>query len=317
MKKPIVFMFSGQGSQYYQMGKDLFHNHPVFRNWMLHMDDIVQRLIGRSVLHEIYNEQRRKEEKFDRTLFTHPAIFMVEYALSQVLIESGIRPDYVLGTSLGEFTAIAVSECMSVEDVMECVIKQAEVIESHCQKSGMLAILDSVDVYHEDQLMFKHIELASVNYHSHFVVSGENERLAEVVQWLAEKNILYQLLPVSYGFHSSCMDPAEEQYRSFLRSMSFNKPVIPVISSLFGAQLLEVPNSYLWEIVRSPIQFQEALLGLEKRSGCIYLDVGPAGTLANFTKYNLAKDSVSSFYPIVTPFGQDMKHVMKIESLLR
>ncbi|MEW9701795.1 acyltransferase domain-containing protein [Paenibacillus sp. SI8] len=317
MKKPIVFMFSGQGSQYYHMGKELFHNHPVFRKWMLHMDDISQRLIGRSVIQEIYHEQRRKEEKFVRTLITHPAIFMLEYALSQVLLESGIKPDYVLGTSLGEFTAIAVSECMRVEDVLACIIKQAEAIESLCKNSGMLAILGNISVYHENQMLFKHIELASMNYHSHFVVSGENERLTEVIRYLAENNILYQSLPVSYGFHSSCMDPAEETYKTFLRAKSFRKPVIPTISSLFGAQLVEIPNHYLWEAVRSPIQFQEALLGLERRSACTYLDLGPAGTLANFTKYNLPKDSMSQCYSIVTPFGQDMKNVMKIESLLK
>ncbi|MBY9085626.1 acyltransferase domain-containing protein, partial [Paenibacillus sp. HN-1] len=155
MNKPIVFMFSGQGSQYYQMGKELFDNDPIFQKWMIKMDDIVQRNIGRSVINEIYHDHGRKENKFDRTLFTHPAIFILEYALSQVLIEGGIKPDYVLGTSLGEFTALAVSESMEVEDVIECLIKQAEMIESNCKQSGMLAILDHISLYDENPLLFQ------------------------------------------------------------------------------------------------------------------------------------------------------------------
>jgi len=90
-------MFSGQGSQYYQMGKELFILHSTFRKWMLKMDDFVQAQIGTSIIDKIYNEKRGREEQFVRTLWIHPTIFMVEYALTQVLLEEGIKPDYVWG----------------------------------------------------------------------------------------------------------------------------------------------------------------------------------------------------------------------------
>ncbi len=103
MNEPLVFMFSGQGSQYYHMGKELFKENTVFRQSMLEMDAIAARRIGTSIVEEIYHPGKRVSDPFDSILFSHPAIFMIEYSLYKVLEDRGIYPDYVLGSSLGEF----------------------------------------------------------------------------------------------------------------------------------------------------------------------------------------------------------------------
>src|SRR5215212_6073962 len=111
-----VFLFSGQGSQYFQMGRALFETNRTFRTWMTRLDDLARQCSGRSVLDTLYSDRYAKGDPFDRTLLSHQAIFMVEYSLAQTLIEAGVWPDLVLGASLGSFAAASVAEILAVED---------------------------------------------------------------------------------------------------------------------------------------------------------------------------------------------------------
>ncbi|NQZ12186.1 MAG: acyltransferase domain-containing protein, partial [Algicola sp.] len=122
MKKPIVFMFSGQGAQYYHMGKELYECHPRFALWMDHCDEIVEPLIGTSLIDILYDESVTKGDPFDRVLYTNPALLCIQYSLSRVLMEMDIQPDYLLGYSLGEFTAAVVSGVMSLEEGLELLV---------------------------------------------------------------------------------------------------------------------------------------------------------------------------------------------------
>lgn len=316
MGKSVVFMFSGQGSQYYHMGKELFAKHPIFREWMLKLSTIVYEIIGKSVLEQLYNENKRKYEKFDRTLYTHPAIFMIEYALAQVLLESGIKPDFVLGTSMGEFASAAISGMMGVKELLEILLKQAELFENHCSKGGMLAIIHDSSLYNEIPLIYKNCELTSVNYNSHFVISGKTIKLKNIQDLLKHKGILYQELPVSHGFHSFLLDPAKTIYTNFLKKYSYVNPQISLVSGLYGSILTKLPIDYFWNIVREPVQFPKAIQELENIENHIYLDLGPGGTLANFTKRNLEKNSISESYAIITPFNQELRNLERIKGLL-
>lgn len=186
MEKPIVFMFSGQGSQYFQMGKELFDQNPSFRRWMLQLDRISSSITGESVLEILYDPTKAKGDRFNQTKHTHPAIFMLEYALASTLIESGIRPAYVLGSSLGEFAAAAVAGILDAEQALTAVLKQAEVFESTCVPGGMLAVLAEPAVY-ENSILKNETELVGVNYHSHFVISGGMVQIQAAERFLREK----------------------------------------------------------------------------------------------------------------------------------
>lgn len=313
MNKPVVFMFSGQGSQYYNMGKELFIEHPVFREWIFKLDRIAREIIGESILEQLYSQKKRKYERFDRTLYTHPAIFMVEYALARVLLESGVEPDYVLGASMGDFVSAVVAGVMGVEETLELVLKQAELFEGCCREGGMLAIIHDTNLYYETPLIYENSELGSVNFNLHFVISGKNERLKMIGEFLEEKKILYQDLPVSFAFHSSLIDPAEIFYINFLKKYILKNPQIPMVSCLYGKLITSLSNDYFWNIAREPIQFSKAIYELENFQSYIYLDLGPSGTLANFTKRNLDKNSESEVYAVITPFDQEFKNLEKIK----
>lgn len=315
MGKSVVFLFSGQGSHYYHMGKELFVRHPVFRKWMLKLDTIACEIIGESVLAKLYNEKKRTSEKFNRTLYTHPAIFMVEYALAQVLLECGVEPDFVLGTSMGEFVSAAISGSMDVKGTLTLLLKQAELFESHCSEGGMLAIIHHSGLYNETPLIYSNSELVSVNFDSHFVVSGNNSKLKIIERFLKEKSIIYQELPVSHGFHSSLIDSAATIYINFLKKYSYRNSQIPLVSGLYGNVVTSLSNDYFWNIAREPIQFPKAIQELENIGSHIYLDLGPSGTLANFTKRNLDKSSQSESYAIITPFNQELRNLERIKGI--
>ena len=306
-------MFSGQGSQYFQMGKELYQGHPVFKGWMEQLDRIVIDMTGESILQQLYDNKRKISDIFDCIRSTHPAIFMVEYSLARVLLEHGPEPDVVLGASLGEFTAAALSGVMALEDAVEMVVKQAEIIENHCRQGegGMLTILHDPSIYRETPLLHQHTDLAGINYDSHFVVSGKKEALIEIQHFLKEKNITFQLLPVSFAFHSRWIEPAGSAYCSYLKEKQFHRPTRTFVSCMTGQVIDEIPPDYFWQIVRQPMVFPEALQNLEKKQSHIYIDLGPSGTLLNFIRNNLKEPAASVHFNVISPFGNDIKRLQQ------
>ena len=314
MNKSIVFLFSGQGSQFYHMAKNLYSKHASFVKWMLKLDDIFSRICGESIINKIYDQNKDTHHIFQRLKYTHPAIVMVEYSLAQTLLEEGIYPDYVLGTSLGEFVAAAIAGIMDPEDLMLTVIKQAEIIEATCEPGCMIAIIHDVQLYQEP-LIHENSELASVNYDSHFVIAGKAAKLRGIAHFLKTKQILHQVLPVSYGFHSEGIDSAAIRFKDYLSSKSFLQPRISFISSLYGSSLSEIHQDYFWDIARKRIQFREALASLEEAGNHIYLDLGPGSTLANFVKRSISQGSRSESHAVITPFHQEIENLRKIVKL--
>lgn len=295
-------MFSGQGSQYFQMAKALFMENNTFKHHMLKANDICQDLIHSSVVNYLYDNTHSIGEPFTRTLFSHPAIFMVEYALTQVLLENNIHPDFVLGTSMGEFAAATLTGALTLESALRAVTQQAQLFEKYCEPGGMLAILYSPTLYQTESFINQQSELAAVNFDAHFVVSGSIDHLNAITTWLNEKHIISQILPVSFAFHSSLMDDIEIKFIQEIQAIQLAKPNLPIFSCTQARALNELTHNHFWEIIRLPILFQKTIQQIESQEGALYIDVGPSGTLATFVKYNLRQNSPSKQLVILTPF---------------
>lgn len=313
MSARTVWMFSGQGSQYYQMGKALFEHHTVFRYWMMTLDSHIQSVTGNSVVEAIYSAD--KTTIFDRTLLTHPAIFIIEYALAQSLRAEGLKPDLVLGTSLGSICAAVVGGYISVEDALAVVLRQAEVFEAHCEPGGMLAILAAPTLFQQDFLSDKS-EIASVNFDGHFVVSADQANLLAIEQCLRLKGVINQRIAVSFAFHSHWIDDAAPY---LVQPVSFLRPpqgTLPLVCCASGEILNHLPDDFFWQVVRQPIRFHETISNLERSGTCRYIDVGPSGTLATFVKYCLSGDSRSTVHPVLTLYGRDMDNLSSLLNIM-
>jgi len=299
-------MFSGQGSHYYQMGKQLFEGNSVFRRWMLRLDDFARQRSGDRVIDAIYSSN--KAEVFDQTRLTHPAIFMIEYSLAQCLVHEGVKPDLTMGTSLGSFAAAAVAGYLEVEDAMTAVLEQAAAFEASCERGGMIGIVADPSLYQEAFLR-ERSEMAGVNFASHFGVSAPQANLAAIESTLKQRGVIHQRLAVSFPFHSRWIDQAAAGFNLFMRTVRRGRGRLPLVCCEQAATLAELPEDFFWRVVRHPIRFQESVAHLEQRGKHRYIDVGPSGTLATFVKYGLAKASESTAHSILTMYGQDQKNL--------
>ncbi len=305
MPKKSVFMFSGQGSHYYGMGRELFAGHAVFRRAIRSLDELFADAGLPGVLDELYRTDRGRADVFDALRFTHPAILMVEFALVETLRSEGIEPDCVLGASLGEFAAAATAGVVGVEQVARSIADQVSLVEGHCPPGGMLAVLGSPDLYERHALASRGLELAAVNTDRHFVVSGTHAALDSVERELSAASVSCLRLGVGFAFHSTMMDSAAPGYRESLSVLEFQRPTVPFVSCDTAGFIDTFEVEHFWKMVRRPIRFRDAVRFLEEQNDDLtYIDLGPSGTLANFARQNLGSESASSAVALIDPFAR-------------
>ena len=316
MLSKTVLMFSGQGSQYYSMGKDLYDHHGTFRYWMNYCASVAEGHLGMNLIDLVFKERTDKYEPFARTLYTSPAIFMVNYSAAQTLMDEGIQPDMLLGYSLGEVVALAVSGFVSIEDAVDFLIRSSRLIEEKTPRGSMLAILHSREIVDEYPEQFEDTTIASLNFNRSFVLAGRLERLKSVQQFLAEKSILTQLLPIECGFHSPLIDGVESEYKALLEGMRPEEGRIPVVSSAYSSHLDRntITPRYYWDLIRGPVNFDKTVSMLEESGPYLYIDAGPSGTLATFVKYLIKSDSQSKAIPLLDQFGYNMRNLSKVQA---
>jgi acyl transferase domain-containing protein len=323
-ERPVVWMFPGQGVQYFQMGRALYDGNDTFRFWMDKLDGVATGYVGQSVVEVLYDGALPKSEPFDQLLYTHPALFMVQYAMARTLLAAGFGPpDYLFGASLGEFVAAAVAEVAAPEAMLFDLIKQARLFEAHCD-GAMLIVIDDVDTFRTSPVFGHDCELAGVNFDRCFVVSGPNRRIEEVAAELKQHDVVHQRLPVTVAFHSSLVDPLQDLFLRTFAGMTAAAPMIPIISCAVdgGEQPGRFSPAYWWQVIRRPIAFREALTEFDRRHPqAIYLDLGPSGNMASFAKYNFPGREHDRIVPVMTPFGRDLEAIEtargRLSALLR
>lgn len=310
---PIVWMFPGQGAQYFTMGQAHYERGGTFRHWMDRLDAVAADYVGQSVVGILYDDAPSISQPFDQILYSHPALFMVQYAMAQALLAEGFPPpDVLFGSSLGEFVAAAVAGTADPETMLFDLIKQARLFEAQCSGGAMLAVIEGTELFFTDPVFAGRCELAGVNFDRCFVVSGWQTDIREIAAHLARRDVPHQMLPVPVAFHSSLVDPVEAIFLRTFSGSTRRPPAIPILSCVEtpgGAddgQGAATPAEGWWRVIRQPIAFQKALAGFARDHGsAIYLDLGPSGNMATFTKYNLPKDRHDRIIPIMTPMDRD------------
>lgn len=299
-------MFSGQGSQYFQMGRELYDRHAAFRSAVRRLDAMAHALLGRSPIEEAHRGE--KSQNFDRLRYTHPAIFIIEHALAECLMADGIVPDMTLGASLGTFAAASTAGFIEPEQALRTIIAQAEAVEANCERGGMTAIVDD-PVLFEDPFLRDRTTLSAVNFNRHFVVFAGPAILDDVEAELRNRSVVHQRLAVQYAFHSPWIDPAREEVDALLRALHVTSGRMPMACCASATVHRNAfPSDHLWDVVRKPIRFSDTITRIEDEGPWRYIDVGPSGTLATFAKYAVHPDSPSTTNAILTPFGRDVKN---------
>ena len=238
IQKKIVFLFPGQGSQYLGMIKDIA-NWTSVKKVLEKSDNLYLELTGKKLTAYIFGEKAGLLEDAE---IMQPAVYTVNYVMFVLLKELGIRPDYLLGHSLGEFTALVAAEIISFEDGFHMVFQRAKSLNSlPVDKRGKmigLKILRESDVLEkfleESKRDGVEVEIALHNSPDQLVISGMNETISYVEDYCKKTGIIYNLLPVSHGFHSSILEAGRSEFeRQLLASkFHFSPPKIDTYSSI-------------------------------------------------------------------------------------
>ncbi len=215
-------MFPGQGSQYGGMGRDLYAHLPVFRHWYDRCCEILRPIIGLD-LRDLMLLQSDENESIDETLqntrITQPAIYALSYSLAQVWLAAGIRPDRLIGHSIGEFVAATIAGVFDFEDALKLVATRGDLV-SKLPRGQMLSVLAS-----ETQLsrfLPGGCEIAAVNAPKLCVAAGPSEAIASLMAILQDQNIGCRLLLTSHAFHSSMMDSAVDPFLQCIEATKRN-----------------------------------------------------------------------------------------------
>lgn len=310
MRLPIVFMYSGQGAQYYGMGRELYAQEPEFRKAMDACNEIAADYFGFDLLNEIYQPSVHPHTPFEQTKLTHPANFIMGYSLTELLYSRGIEPEMVVGYSLGEYIASVIAGALSLEQAIKMIGEQGQLFEDHAPEAGMLAILGDPAMFDTRKDLFSESWLACLNFSSHFVITATKPKLASIEHQLNSEGVTTQLLPITRGFHSPLIEAVALDFPSYARG--FQPLRLPVVSSRLASELTAMNAEELWEACREPVRFQQTMAFLEASGSKCYIDVGPAGTLQNFAKYNLPSHSASKCLSVMNPFGKNSQSFARL-----
>lgn len=312
-KNKIVFLFSGQGSQYLRMGQKLFENNTVFRTSLEQSEKIVQQQLSRSLIDELYFSEQKG---FDDVLITHPAIVAVEIAMYLVLRDIGIKADYVSGSSLGEFTAGVVSGIWDEETAIEAAISQAKSMLRNDIQGGMLAVFDQNNSNLKQDYLTHNLFLAGDNFKGHFTLSGEVANLDAFQLELSKRKIQFLRLSVGVPFHSPIISDGLTDFSYYMSMVTLAKPKPGFISGVKNKELDKVTNNYFSDAASGYTNYPKVVEYLESKAPCLYIDLGPSGTNATFVKYNLDPSSKSEVFQIMTPYKRELEQLEKLKEIV-
>ncbi|MCY7296754.1 acyltransferase domain-containing protein [Alteromonas sp. a30] len=305
---PIVFMFSGQGSQSYHMAKDMMQDIPEFQETMQQIDALIQASGRPSLLEKLYDPAVNAREPFNDIRYSHPAIFMVEYALATALRENGIEPDIVVGASLGEVAAAAVAGVLPLESALQLVIQQGEFLYQASIPGTLIAVLAEPEMQQRCDILRQHSEVAAINLHNNFLLAVTEANIPLVESRLKQSGETFLRLPVSIPFHSSAIEPLQQQSTVLLNQYTYSSPNITLHSCATSLPVTRFDSQHLWQVFRQPINLNQTVSHLENSGNYRYIDVGPNGTFSNLIKYNQAYSGKSEIFPILSPFGKDLQN---------
>jgi len=312
--RPVVFMFPGQGSQSVNMGLALYENEKTYREQVAKCAEILKPHLGLDIREVIYPEKGRIEaaaEQLNRTYIAQPALFVVEYALARLLIEWGVRPDAMIGHSIGEYVAACLAGVFSVEDVLRLVAARGRMMQN--LPGGRMV---AVGISEAELVSFlgDDISLAAVNAQDLCVVSGSEIAIDQLEAQLADKKIFCRRLATSHAFHSHMMEPMLEGFAEEVKMLKLKAPKIRYISNVSGKWITneEVTSADYWvRHLRKTVRFSEGMKELMKLSGQVLLEVGPGQALQKIVLQQGAEN-----LQVFSCLSSTNKQASEMESLL-
>ncbi|WP_424102387.1 beta-ketoacyl synthase N-terminal-like domain-containing protein [Moorena producens] len=282
----IAFLFTGQGSQYVNMGRQLYQQAPTFREAINQCEEILSSLETfketslREILYPAADKEQLSTSLLDQTAYTQPVLFALEYALFKLWQSWGIKPNVVMGHSVGEYVAATVAGVFNLEDGLKLIAARGSLMQKLPAGGAMVSLMaDKSKVLETLKAMSleEKVVIAAINGPESTVISGEAEAVGELATNLESVGIKTKQLQVSHAFHSPLMEPMLAEFETVANQITYHQPRIPIISNVTGTQAgNSIATAQYWvRHVRQPVRFAQGIKELNQQGYETFLEIGP------------------------------------------
>ncbi len=314
--RPVVFLLPGLGEQYPGMTQELYNLEPVFRAAVDQCCDYLKPLLQadlreilfppgqavpkptidhasrgpdmRTLLRRNGDASTTGAERLKQTAFAQPIVFVIEYALAQLLIQWGICPQAMLGYSVGEYVAACIADVLSLNDALMLVAERARLI-SGLPGGTMIAV--ALSEHAIQPYLNEHVSLAVINAPNTCVLAGTYVAIERLEAQLEQLEITHRRVETTHAFHSTMLEPLREALTALASNVAFNPPRIPYISNVTGTWITneQVGDPGYWaQHMCQTVRFADGVAALLQKTESILLEVGPGQSLCSFVKQHPA-----------------------------
>lgn len=278
----VGFVFSGQGPQWYAMGRELLAEEAVFRGVIEKCDELLRPLSGWSLLEELARPE--EDSRLDETEVAQPALFALQVALAALWKSWGVSPEAVIGHSVGEIAALHVAGVLDLPEAIRIVWHRGRIMQQATGLGRMAAVgLSETEARELVEPHGDRLSIGAVNAPQSVVLSGETSALETALATLTARGVNHRMLPVQYAFHSAQMTNFQHQLAEGLGAVRATPPAIAVYSTVAGGQMKDAlfDAAYFGRNLRAPVRFADAATAMLKDGYDVIVEIGPQPVLAS------------------------------------
>ena len=294
----VCLLFTGQGAQRVGMGRELYVENAVFRHWLDACAALLEDELDKPLLEVMWND-----EILHQTAYTQPALFAIEYSLAKVWDSWGLKPDLLIGHSIGEIAAACFAGVFSLADGLKLVAARGRLMQSLPAGGEMLSVAaDEETVASHIAGMESDVSIAAINGPASIVISGASESIGKASESLSDAGIKATRLQVSHAFHSPLMEPILDAFRDVATKIQYCAPNIPIVSNVTGTSLADdaINADYWGSHLREAVRFADGIQAAIKLKVDTFIEVGPRPTLTALGK-RCIESGFGSWIPSMTP----------------